>query len=144
MRAWAGLACGLGLALSTPVHAQQWSGDAVARALSDRPGDPMNGRSIVMSRQTGLCLLCHRGPFPESPFQGDLAPDLKLSVAGLSEGQIRARLVDPSKTNPATIMPSYYRVDHLTRVASPYATKTLLSAQELEDVVAFLMTLRTP
>jgi len=142
MRAWAGLVCGLGLALTSAVVAQEWAGDAIPRPLTDRIGDPKHGRSIVVSRQTGLCLLCHSGPFPEERFQGDLAPNLALSVANLSAGQIRARLVDPSRANPATIMPSYYRTDHLNLVAKSYEQKTLLTAQEIEDVVAFLMTLK--
>lgn len=142
MRAWAGLVCGLGLALTGSVAAQEWVGDAIPRPLTDRIGDPKQGRSIVTSRQTGLCLLCHSGPFPEERFQGDLAPNLALSVANLSAAQIRARLVDPSRANPATIMPSYYRTDHLKLVAKPYEQKTLLTAQEIEDVVAFLMTLK--
>lgn len=142
MRAWAGLVCSLGLALTGSVAAQEWVGDAIHRPLTDRVGDPTAGRAIVVSRQSGLCLLCHSGPFPEERFQGDLAPNLALSVANLSAGQIRARLVDPSRANPATIMPSYYRTDHLKLVAKTYEQKTLLSAQEIEDVVAFLMTLK--
>lgn len=142
MRAWAGLVCGLGLALTGSVAAQEWVGDAIPRPLTDRIGDPKHGRSIVVSRQTGLCLLCHSGPFPEERFQGDLAPNLTLSVANLSAAQIRARLVDPSRANPVTIMPSYYRTDHLNLVAKSYEQKTLLTAQEIEDVVAFLMTLK--
>jgi len=67
-----------------------------------------------------------------------------LSAARLSEGQLRARLVDASKTNPSTIMPSYFRTDHLNLVAASYAGKTLLNAQEIEDVIAFLLTLKLP
>lgn len=104
----------------------------------------MSGRSIVASRQTGLCLLCHSGPFPEERFQGNLGPDLAISMAHLSEGEIRARLVDASKANPKTIMPSYFRTDHLTLVAKAYERKTVLTAQEIEDIVAFLMTLKKP
>ncbi len=102
------------------------------------------GRIIVTSRQTGLCILCHAGPFPEERFQGNLAPDLKLSVANLSAAQLRARLVDPSKTNANTIMPAYFRIDHLQRVAPPFSGKTVLSAQEIEDVIAYLLTIKTP
>lgn len=144
MQAWAGLVCGLGLALAAPLLAQEWEGDAIARALTDQPGDAQKGRAIVASRQTGLCLLCHSGPFPEERFQGNLAPNLVLSVANLSESQIRGRLVDPSRSNPATIMPAYYRRDHLTLVSKSFEGKTLLTAQEIEDVVAFLMTLKQP
>lgn len=144
MQAWAGLVCGFGLALANPAAGQEWVGDAIPRPLSASPGDPNNGRAIVTSRQSGMCLLCHSGPFPEERFQGNLAPNLTLSAARLSEGQLRARLVDASKTNPSTIMPSYFRTDHLNLVAASYAGKTLLNAQEIEDVIAFLLTLKRP
>ncbi len=139
---WLGIVLGVGLAVASPAYGQQWTGDAVTQPLTDRAGDPQKGRAIVVSRQTGLCLLCHSGPFPEEKFQGTLAPNLQMSVANLSEGQIRARLIDVARTNPGTLMPSYYRTDHLTLVAKSFDRKTLLTAQELEDVVAFLITLK--
>jgi len=86
--------------------------------------------------------LCHSGPFPEERFQGDLAPDLKGAGARLSEGQIRARIVDPSRINADTIMPAYYRKDGLSRVASAFQGKTVLTAEQIEDVVAYLVTLK--
>ncbi len=139
---WLGIVLGVGLAVASPAYGQQWTGDAVTQPLTDRAGDPQKGRAIVVSRQTGLCLLCHSGPFTEEKFQGTLAPNLQMSVANLSEGQIRARLIDVARTNPGTLMPSYYRTDHLSLVAKSFDRKTLLTAQELEDVVAFLMTLK--
>lgn len=142
MGVWPGLVLGVGLAAASPALGQQWAGDAVTQSLADRAGNPQNGRAIVVSRQTGLCLLCHSGPFPGEKFQGTLAPNLQMSVVNLSEGQIRARLIDAARTNPGTIMPSYYRTDHLSLVAKSFDQKTLLTAQELEDVVAFLMTLK--
>ncbi|MEY4218918.1 MAG: hypothetical protein RL686_1425 [Pseudomonadota bacterium] len=112
--------------------------------LSPNPGDPIKGRSVVTSRQTGLCVLCHAGPFPEERFQGNLAPDLRLSIANLSPGQLRARLVDPSKSNPNTIMPAYFKTEHLQRVAPQFAGKTVLTGQEIEDVLAYLLTIQRP
>jgi sulfur-oxidizing protein SoxX len=90
----------------------------------------------------GLCLLCHNGPFPEEPFQGNLAPDLTGVGARLSAGEIRLRIVDASRVNPNTIMPPYFRTGNLDRVAPAYRGKTVLSAQQIEDVVAFLATLK--
>ena len=105
-------------------------------------GDPARGRAVVVNRQLGLCLLCHSGPFPEERFQGSIAPDLNGIGARMSEGQIRLRLVDPGRFNPSTIMPAYYRTEGLARVAPSFKGKPILSAQQIEDVVAFLATLK--
>jgi sulfur-oxidizing protein SoxX len=112
--------------------------------LTGAPGDPTRGRAIVADRQKGLCLLCHTGPFPEQRFQGDLAPDLRGAGSRWSEGQLRLRLVDGSRLNPDTVMPSYYRIDGLMRVGRLWAGKPVLTAEQIEDVVAFLATLKDP
>ena len=117
-------------------------GDAIPAPLTGVAGDPARGRVIVTSRQRGLCLLCHSGPFPEERFQGDLAPSLAGVGSRLSEGQLRLRLVDSRKLDPGTIMPSYYQTDGLNRVGAAWRDKPVLSAEEIEDVVAFLATLR--
>jgi L-cysteine S-thiosulfotransferase len=130
-------AFGLVLALSTGVCAS----DEIPAPLTGAKGDPVRGRAIVANRQVGLCLLCHSGPFPEERFQGDLAPDLQ-SAARLTEGQIRSRIVDPRKANPDSIMPAYFRSEGLTRVAPAFRGRTILSAEQIEDVVAYLLTLR--
>jgi sulfur-oxidizing protein SoxX len=105
-------------------------------------GDPVRGRAIVADRQVGLCLLCHSGPFPEERFQGDLAPSLAGVGARFSEAELRLRIVDPARLNPKTIMPSYYRKEGLERVAPSFRGKTILDAQQIEDVVAYLATLK--
>jgi sulfur-oxidizing protein SoxX len=89
-----------------------------------------------------LCLLCHSGPFPEERLQGSLAPSLAGAGSRSSEGQLRLRIVDASKLVSSTIMPPYYRVDGLTRVAPLFRGKPILTAEQIEDVVAFLTTLR--
>jgi len=115
--------------------------DEIAHSLTGSKGDPVRGRATVANRQVGLCLLCHSGPFPEERFQGNLAPDLR-SAARLSEGQIRARIVDPRRSNPDSIMPAYYDTSGRTRVAPSFRDKTILSAEQIEDVVAYLVTLK--
>ncbi len=105
-------------------------------------GDPARGRAIVLNRQLGMCLLCHSGPFPEEPLQGDLAPDLRGAGARWSEGQLRARIVDPMRLNAATIMPAYGGSEGLWRVAPAFRGQPLLTAQQIEDVVVFVATLR--
>jgi sulfur-oxidizing protein SoxX len=105
-------------------------------------GDAEKGRAIVANRQLGLCLLCHSGPFPEERFQGNLAPDLRGVGSRLSREQIRERLIDPARFNPQTIMPAYSRTEDLTRVAPSLRGKTLLSKEQIDDVVAYLVTLK--
>ena len=116
--------------------------DAIATPLTDQPGDAARGRAIVVNRQQGLCLLCHTGPFAEERFQGNMAPDLSGAGARWSEGQLRLRLVDGRRVNPQTLMPSYRRTEGLVRVGAAWQGKAVLSAQQVEDVVAFLRTLK--
>jgi len=117
-------------------------GDTIPASLNGVAGDPARGRAIVLDRRLGACLLCHTGPFPEERFQGTLAPDLSGVGSRWSAGQLRLRLVDATRLNPETIMPTYYRIDGLTRVGSPWTGKPILTAEQIEDVVAFLVTLR--
>ena len=105
-------------------------------------GDAARGRAIVADRQVGLCLLCHSAPIPEERFQGDLAPSLEGVGGRLSAAELRQRLVDPAAVNPKTIMPSYYRSEGLARVAPTFRGKTILNAEQIEDVVAYLATLK--
>src|SRR4029450_10138742 len=100
-------------------------GGAIPESLTGAKGDAERGRGIVVNRQVGLCLLCHTGPFPEERFQGTLAPDLKGTGARGSEGQLRLRIVDASRLNPDTIMPPYYRIEGLIRVAPAFQGNTI-------------------
>ena len=117
-------------------------GDAIPTSLTGERGDAARGRGIVADRNAGLCLLCHSGPFPEVRQQGTLAPDLRGTASRLTEGQIRLRIVDASRVNPASIMPPYFKTDGLTRVAPAFEGKPLLTAAQIEDVVAYLVTLK--
>jgi len=130
--------CALGMAGGDVARAE----DSIPKSLTGVRGDPARGRAIVINRQLGLCLLCHSGPFPEERFQGNLAPDLAGAGQRWSEGQLRLRIVDSSRINPATIMPAYHRTDGLSRVAPAWRGKPVLSADQIEDVVAFLTTLK--
>ena len=105
-------------------------------------GDPSRGRAIVANRQVGLCLLCHAAPIPEERFQGDLATDLAGVGQRATVAQLRLRIADASRLNPDTIMPSYFRVRGLNRVAAAFEGKPILEAQQIEDVVAWLVTLQ--
>ena len=116
-------------------------GDAIPASLTGAPGDATRGRALVVER-TSTCILCHNGPFPEQKFQGDLAPSLAGVGSRWSAGQLRLRLVDASRLNATTIMPSYYRVDGLDRVGPAWRGEPILSAEQIEDIVAYLVTLR--
>lgn len=117
-------------------------GDGIPAPLGDEAGDAARGRAIVADRQKGLCVLCHSGPFPELRFMGNLAPGLEGAGARWNEAQLRLRIADPSTLSPDTIMPAYHRVDGLQRVGAAHRGKPILTAREVEDVVAFLATLK--
>jgi sulfur oxidation c-type cytochrome SoxX len=117
------------------------TGDGITESLTGTPGDAARGRAMMLARTT-TCILCHSGPFPETRFQGDLAPDLTGAGNRWTVSQLRLRMVDASRFNPDTIMPSYYRNEGLVRVGRNFADKPILSAAEIEDIVAFLATLR--
>jgi L-cysteine S-thiosulfotransferase len=116
-------------------------GDAIPISLTGAAGDAARGRALVVDR-TSTCILCHSGPFPEQRFLGDVAPSLAGTGGRWSEGEIRLRLVDASRLNAATIMPSYYRIDGLDRVGRAWQGKPILTAEQIEDIVAYLATLR--
>ncbi len=134
----------LALILAGPAQAQapHVVGDAIPAPLSATPGDATRGRALVLDRQRGLCLLCHSGPFPQERFQGDLAPSLAGAGSRLSPGQLRLRLVDGRRLNPASIMPAYFSTAGLVQVGRAWQGRTILTAEEIEDVIAFLVTLR--
>jgi L-cysteine S-thiosulfotransferase len=117
------------------------SGDVIRESLTGKPGNAARGRALVLDRSS-TCILCHSGPFPETKFQGDLAPSLAGAGQRWSEGQLRLRLVEASRLNPATIMPSYYRIEGLERVGPVWRGKPILSAEQIEDIVAYLVSLR--
>jgi sulfur-oxidizing protein SoxX len=116
-------------------------GDGIPDSLTGKAGDATHGRALVLDRAS-TCILCHSGPFPEIRFQGDLAPNLAGAGDRWSVSQLRLKLVDASRLNPVTIMPSYYRVEGLVRVGQSWRDKPILSAEQIEDIVAYLATLR--
>jgi sulfur-oxidizing protein SoxX len=123
--------------LASAAHGQE----GLPESLTGAPGDAARGRAIVVNRQVGLCLLCHSGPFPEERLQGNLATDLRGAGRRWSEAQLRLRIVDSGRVTPGTIMPGYHRTEGLARVAPAYRGKPILTAEQIEDVVAFLATL---
>ncbi len=117
-------------------------GDGIPAPLAAGPPDPEQGRRILLDRQVGTCLLCHSGPFPEERFQGTVGPDLAGVGSRLTPAQIRLRVVDSRRLVPETIMPAYHVAAGRNRVARPWRDRPILDAGQVEDVVAFLATLR--
>lgn len=133
---WA-IAYTLVLALAGPLAAE-----GLPDPLTSEPGNPSRGRAILVDQQRSLCILCHAGPFPEVPFQGDLGPNLSGVGSRLAVPELRLRVVDSRRVNPDTIMPPFHSLDGLARVGARWRGTTILTAQEVEDVVAFLAGLK--
>lgn len=110
--------------------------------LTEQPGDAARGRAIVASRQQGLCLLCHRAPIAEERFQGDIGSDLAGAGSRWSAAQLRQRIVDSRALNPDSVMPAFHRSEGLNRVGPAWQGRPLLNAQQVEDVVAYLQSLK--
>lgn len=117
-------------------------GDGIPQPLSALPGDAARGRAIVVDRSKGLCLLCHRGPFAEERTPGTLSTDLAGTGSRWTTAQLRLRVADARALNPDSLMPSFHRIRDPQRVAAAWRDKPVLDAQQIEDVVAFLATLK--
>jgi len=144
LTALVGIAC---LSLSGPIHGEEyveWEADgfAIPEPLGGLQGDPKRGKTVVIDRDSGNCLACHQMPIPEEPMHGTVGPPLTGVGSRLSEAQLRLRVVDEQRVNPNTIMPSFYRRPSSYNRPHPAFRSTVLTAQEVEDVVAYLMTLK--
>lgn len=143
--AWGAAAvCVAGGAAAQPAQGFDVVGDAIPVPLSGVPGDAARGRAIVADRQEGLCLLCHAAPIAEVRFQGTLAPSLAGVGRRWSVAQLRLRIIDSQRLNPGSMMPPYHRTDGLARVGAAWRGRPLFTAQQVEDVVAYLATLQDP
>lgn len=117
-------------------------GNTIPQPLTSQPGDPVRGKRVVTDATNGTCMLCHPMPLPEEPNHGNIAPSLAGIGSRITVPELRLRLVDAKRINPDTLMLSYYRVHDLTRVQQQYVGKTYWSAQDVEDAIAYLMTLK--
>lgn len=139
----------LGLMLPGPLQADEtgyveWEaeGDAIPEPLGGLEGDPLRGRAVVINRDSGNCLACHQMPIPEQPMHGTIGPPLAGVGSRLSEAQLRLRVVNEQRLNPNTIMPAFYRRPSEYHRPHPAFKSPLLTAQEVEDIVAYLVTLK--
>ncbi|MEO8135090.1 MAG: sulfur oxidation c-type cytochrome SoxX [Betaproteobacteria bacterium] len=133
-----------GLLLSAGAAAQPavFVGDAVPLPLTGIAGDAERGKTVVVQREKGHCILCHALPDPAVRFAGNVGPALAGVGSRLSAAELRGRIVDPTRHDPASGMPAYFRTEGLNRVAGAYAGRTALTALEVEDAVAYLSALR--
>ena len=115
---------------------------SIAQSLTGKPGDVAAGRKAAINRKLGNCLACHVIPIPEQAFHGEIGPDLAGIASRYSEGELRLRLVDSNVINPDSFMPAFYRNEGFHRVLKKFQGKTILSAEQVEDILAYLMTLK--
>ena len=116
---------------------------AIPESLTGRAGDPARGERIARDPDKATCLICHAIPIGGEPDPGDIGPPLHGVASRYSAGELRLRLVDPKRLNPETVMPSYYAREGHHRVAPEYRGRSIYTASEIEDVIAFLLTLTT-
>ncbi|GAC1403038.1 MAG: sulfur oxidation c-type cytochrome SoxX [Candidatus Velthaea sp.] len=143
---WIVLSCGGGAvaepAADGPLVTFKVTGDEIRMPLTSKPGDPVAGRTIVLDRKLGNCLSCHAFPI-KADDQGNVGPDLHGVGSRLKPAELRLRVVNMKLLDPQTIMPAYYRVDGLHDVGKAFVGKPILDGQQVEDLVAFLATLKT-
>lgn len=150
MKWWLLTLCALASVASATPPVQRFKtyivqGDAIEKSLTGQAGNAARGAALIQQRQKSLCVLCHSGPFPDPHLQGTLAPDLTGIGGRLSAGQLRLRIVDMRRLNPDSIMPTYHAPipdSSGTRVANGWRDTPILTADEIEDLVAYLQTLR--
>lgn len=144
----AALACLLTVACTPErprlVAPNQIEGDAIPLPLADMIADAAHGEAVFVSRDGGHCVLCHQVAGLDAEFQGDVGPALTGIGSRLSPGQIRLRVVDYEHVQPGVLMPSYYRIHDLYQVSDAFEGKPILSAGQVEDIVAYLMSLKEP
>lgn len=136
------LALVLGPGHATPTLEYTVTNYAIEKPLTSTPGDAARGKEVLVARDLGNCLSCHAVPI-DAEFFGDVGPSLAGIGLRLSAGQLRLRIVDPKRLNPQTVMPAYFKSDGLTRVLPKYQGKSILTSQQVEDIVAYLLTLKS-
>ena len=116
--------------------------DGIADSLTGKSGDPVKGRKSFAAMVKGNCLSCHEAPIPEELFHGKIGPDLAGIAGRMTEAEMRLRIVNPKIVNPDTMMPAFYRLEGLNRVMKSWQGKTILEPQDVEDIIAYLKTLK--
>jgi len=146
----AGLMIGtaLTIGLAAPSDAAEFNlasarvGDGIPKSLTGKPGNAKKGRATAIHRKKGNCLACHTMPAPEQADHGNIGPDLNGVGSRYKLAELRLRLVSAKTLNPDTIMPSFYLKSGFHRVQKKWQGKTIISAQDVEDILAYLVTLK--
>ncbi len=133
-----------------PGEVQYGEYGAVEESLTGKPGDPENGAKVMKTKSIGNCISCHKvSALDDAPFHGEIGPPLDGVGDRWNEAELRGIVANAKKTYPGTMMPAYYKVEGFVRPGKAYTGKApdgeldpLLTAQQIEDVVAFLMTLK--
>ena len=138
------LVAGMAMAAETAPDAVSFTEDgAIDTALTAAMGDPASGRKVFINRKLGNCLACHvNDDTNDQSFHGEVGPELNDVADRWSEAELRGIVVNSKMTFEDSIMPSFYRLENGARTLEKFAGKTILSAQQVEDVIAYLMTLK--
>jgi sulfur-oxidizing protein SoxX len=130
-------------ALVTSANAAEYTvvDNTIPASLTGKAGDPVAGKELAVQRKKGNCLACHVMPIPEEQFHGEVGPDLSNVGSNYTEAELRMRLVDPKVLNPDTIMPAFLKPG-THDVLKKFKGKTIIKAQDIEDIIAYLMTLK--
>jgi len=124
---------------------------AINKSLTGKPGDMAAGEKTMTNRRKGNCLACHviskwKVKAEKTPKRyadmGHIAPPLDGAADRYTEGELRMLIVNAKQAFPDTIMPGFYRTNKLTRVMGKFKGKTVISAQDVEDILAVLLTLK--
>ena len=115
--------------------------NTIPQSLTGAAGNAEKGFATSIHRKKGNCLACHTLPAPKEQFHGNIGPDLAGVGSRMNAAELRLQIVDPKVNNPDTIMPGFY-VKDLPGTAKKFAGKTMMSAEEIEDVIAYLLTLK--
>jgi sulfur-oxidizing protein SoxX len=139
------VAVSVSFASAEPVapNAVKYEDGAVLVSLTGVVGDAVAGRDVFKARKLGNCLACHVNvDMPEESFHGEVGPEIAGAGSRWSEGELRGIVTNSKMVFEDTIMPAFYRDSGFTRPLAKFEGKTILTAQQIEDVVAYLQTLK--
>ena len=117
-------------------------GNSIPMSLTGKAGNAARGKKVSVNRKKGNCLACHKMPIPSQQFHGEIGPTLIGVGSRYNEGELRLRVVDSRVLNPDSIMPAFLKNNGFHRPLKKFAGKSVLSASEIEDVIAYLKTLK--